>query len=188
LKLKIFVDLQDWRSRNTQYVWRDCEHHVLQWRNEVVCSIWKVDRKISFLWLYNDIVLQNFSFHSTQLLLEIWCCDLQVLEQTQSIQWQKVFLMFMSWWCWAWYQSSLIDMTWTFKIFNHIKYLSTIFEETRLLRLSTIHDKSSFKILQNMISFTNKYFAALLKCNDWIILACIFHFMQETWRKHSCKI
>jgi len=188
LKLKIFVDLQDRRSRDTQYVWRDCEHHVLQWRKWVVCFIWKVDRKISLSWLYNDIVLQNFSFHSTQLLLKIWCCDLQVLEQTQSIQRQKVSFMFISWWCWAWCQSSLINMTWTFKIFNCIEYLSTIFEETRLFRLSTTYDKSSFKILQKMISFADRYFAALLECNDWIILAYIFHLIQKTWRKRSCKI
>ncbi len=188
MKLKIFVDLQDWKSRDTQYVWRNYEHCILQWRKWVVCSIWKVDRKISLLWSYNDIVLQNSSFYSTQLLLEVWCCDLQVLEQTQSIQQQKVFFMFISWWCWAWCQSSLINMIWTFKIFNHIEYLFTIFEETRLLRLSTTYDKSSFKILQKMISFADKYFTALLKCNDWITLTCIFHFMQETWRKHSCKI
>ncbi len=91
---------------------------------------------------------------------------MQVLEQTQYIQWQKVSLMFMSWWCWAWCQSLLISMTWTFKIFNCIEYLFAIFEETRLLRLFTIYDKSSFEILQKMISFTDKYFAALLECNN----------------------
>jgi hypothetical protein len=188
LKLKIFVDLWDWRSRDIQYVWRDCEHCILQWRKRVVCSIWKADRKISFSWSYNDIVLQNLSFHSMQLLLRIWYYDLQVLKQMQSIQWQKVSLMFMSWWCWAWCQSSLINMTWIFKIFNCIEYLFTIFKKTRLLKLSTIYDKSSFKILQKMISFADKYFTALLKCNDWIILICIFHLAQEIWRKHFQKI
>jgi len=92
---------------------------------------------------------------------------LQVFEQTQCIQRQKVFLMFMSWWCWAWCQSLLISMTWTFKVFNHIKYLSAIFEETRIFKLSTIYNKSSFKILQKMISFADRYFAALLECDNF---------------------
>ncbi len=74
--------------------------------------------------------------------------------------------MFMNWWCWAWCQSSLISMKWTFKIFNHIEYLFAIFKETRILRLFTIHDKSSFEILQKMIFFTDKYFAALLECDN----------------------
>ncbi len=57
-------------------------------------------------------------------------------------------------------------MKWTFKIFNHIEYLFAIFKETRILRLFTIHDKSSFEILQKMIFFTDKYFAALLECDN----------------------
>ncbi len=74
--------------------------------------------------------------------------------------------MFMNWWCWAWCQSLLISMKWTFKIFNHIEYLFAIFKETRILRLFTIHDKSSFEILQKIIFFTDKYFATLLECDN----------------------
>jgi len=84
----------------------------------------------------------------------------------QCIQRQKVSFMFVSWWCWAWCQSSLIRMTWTFKIFNHIEYLFAIFKETRIFRLFTTYNKSNFKILQKMISFADRYFAALLECNN----------------------